>query len=129
MLWTDIAKPVLQFLGHMEPSTTNELPNITWCTTGALNFLPLHAAGDFSQPGCSLFDYAISSYTPSLSSLLVLPPESPPFSGILAVGQESTPGFSPLPGTVAELDQIFEQARDVRFTRLDGKNATTSAVL
>ncbi|KAG8735528.1 hypothetical protein FRC10_010419, partial [Ceratobasidium sp. 414] len=129
MLWTDVAKPVLQFLGHMETSTTNELPNITWCTTGALNFLPIHAAGDYSQPGCTLFDYAISSYTPALSNLLVSPPESASFSGIVAVGQESTLGFSALPGTVAELDQILEQARDVRFTRLDGEDATTSTVL
>ncbi|KAG9095207.1 hypothetical protein FS749_010870 [Ceratobasidium sp. UAMH 11750] len=129
MLWTDVAKPVLEFLGYMPISTSKELQRITWCTTGALNFLPLHAAGDYSQPGCTLFDRAISSYTPSLSSLLASPAKYVSFSGIAAVGQESTPGFSPLPGTAAELDQILEQAQDIRVTRLDGANATTSAVL
>ncbi|KAG9121183.1 hypothetical protein FRC07_002967 [Ceratobasidium sp. 392] len=129
MLWTDLTKPILELLGYLESPVAQELPRITWCTTGALNFLPLHAAGDYSQAGHALFDFAISSYTPFLSALLapVLQPNS--LSGMLAIGQASTHGFSPLPGTIFELDNIQEQFQHMRFTRLDGENATISAVL
>jgi CHAT domain-containing protein len=51
------------------------------------------------------------------------------FSGVLAVGQTSTPGFSPLPGTAAELSRIEDQVLGLRFTRLDGDKATAPAVL
>jgi CHAT domain-containing protein len=47
----------------------------------------------------------------------------------MAVGQTTTPGFSSLPGTAAELSRIEAQARGLRFTRLDGDKATPHAVL
>jgi CHAT domain-containing protein len=44
---------------------------IHWCPVGALVFLPIHAAGVYSEgrlrEGCS--DYVVSSYTPTLSAL------------------------------------------------------------
>ncbi|KAG8734697.1 hypothetical protein FRC10_011528 [Ceratobasidium sp. 414] len=129
MLWTDVAKPVLDFLGYTRNGSTNELPHITWCTTGPLTLLPLHAAGDYSKPGCSLFDFAISSFTPSLSALLVSPPKPNMSTSILAIGQALTPNFSPLPGTKAELDQISKRVDSRWLTRLEGEAATTSAVL
>ncbi|KAG8733205.1 hypothetical protein FRC10_000368, partial [Ceratobasidium sp. 414] len=125
MLWTDIAKPVLDFLG----GTTNELPHITWRTTGPLSFLPLHAAGDYSQPNCSLFNYATSSFTPTLGALIEAHRSSIQFSSILTVGQANTPGLSQLPSTTAELDQISRQIGEVQITRLEDDRATTSAVL
>ncbi|KAG9102862.1 hypothetical protein FRC06_000926 [Ceratobasidium sp. 370] len=130
MLWTDIAKPVLDFLGYIITTDTNEcLPHITWCTTGPLSFLPLHAAGDYNTPDQLLFRYAISSFTPNLSALLTRPADPAAFSGILAISQASTPGFRPLPGTTAELDRVARQAGDSRLTRLDGREATCSTVL
>ncbi|KAG8707225.1 hypothetical protein FRC08_000630 [Ceratobasidium sp. 394] len=128
MLWTDVAKPVLDFFGYKREDCTSRMPHITWCTTGLLSFLPLHAAGDYSKPGCTLSDYAVSSFTPTLSALLVPPRNSPPTS-ILAVGQDNTPGFSPLPGTTKELENISVQTGNLRLTRLEGHRATTSAVL
>ncbi|KAG9123186.1 hypothetical protein FRC07_000130, partial [Ceratobasidium sp. 392] len=107
-----------------------KLPHITWCLTGPLAFLPLHAAGDHSKPGCALFDYAISSYTPNLTSLLASPADSIAISGIAAVGQASTPGLTPLPGTGAKLDCIRLRAGDsTSFARLEGDKATASNVL
>ncbi|KAH7333535.1 CHAT domain-containing protein [Rhizoctonia solani] len=45
-------------------------PHVTWCPTGALSFLPLHAAGDYSRPRSKAFDwYTISSYTPTTAVL------------------------------------------------------------
>lgn len=107
----------------------NDLPHITWCTTGPLSFLPLHAAGNYNSPGASLFDFAISSYTPTLSALLSPIPQPNMFRGIIAVGQESTPGHPYLPDTAIELTQIGTQAGDLQFMRLEGEKATQSATL
>ncbi|KAG8735843.1 hypothetical protein FRC10_010091 [Ceratobasidium sp. 414] len=129
MLWADIAKPVLDFLGYTKVLPLSGLPRITWCTTGPLSFLPLHAAGDYSKPDSSLFHYAVSSYTPTLSALLVSPPEQDTFSGLLTVGQASTPGFSPLPGTTQELDNIAQKATQAPTMRLEAERATREGVL
>jgi CHAT domain-containing protein len=51
------------------------------------------------------------------------------FRGILAVGQAATVGCASLPGTVAELDQIQNQASHIPFTRLEGGDATSTSVL
>ncbi|KAG8718702.1 hypothetical protein FRC08_004609 [Ceratobasidium sp. 394] len=128
-LWTSIAKPVLDYLEYTEVLPMEELPHITWCTTGPLSFLPLHAAGDYSKPHCSLSDYAISSYTPTLGTLLARSQESVAFSGLATIGQALTPGFPTLPGTVDELNNISKQAERIQVTRLDGDSATGEAVL
>jgi CHAT domain-containing protein len=108
---------------------TENLPHLTWCTTGPLAFLPLHAAGCYDEPHARIFDYVFSSYTPTLGALIKpLPPPSE-FHGLLAVGQVATAGCDPLPGTVVELDQIQEQANSIPFTRLDGDLATSTAAL
>jgi CHAT domain-containing protein len=108
---------------------TNELPHITWCTTGPLAFLPIHAAGQYDRPNEKISDYAISSYTPSLSTLLDHSREPADFRGILAIGQVHTAGHTPLPGTAVELDAIRKQASNQRFTQLDGEKATIAATL
>jgi CHAT domain-containing protein len=112
-----------------QPPSTKDLPHITWCTTGPLAFLPLHAAGCYDEPQARVFDFTISSYTPTISSLLKPIRTLSGFSGILAVGQATTSGCAPLPGTVEELDRIQEQASDVKFTRIDGDSATSASVL
>ncbi|KAG9127028.1 hypothetical protein FRC07_000955 [Ceratobasidium sp. 392] len=129
-LWTGIAEPILESLGYMNPPPNEELPHITWCPTGPLTFLPLHAAGDHESPGRALLDYAVSSYTPNLTSLLVAPLTKAASSGLAAVGQSATHGLKPLPNTGPELDQIGLLAnRIMPFTRLDGQHATSQAVL
>jgi CHAT domain-containing protein len=67
---------------------TSQLPHITWCPTGPLTSLPLHADGiyEFGRP--RLYNHAISSYTPSLSALLTSPKPLEGTSGsILAISQ------------------------------------------
>ncbi|KAG8787237.1 hypothetical protein FRC12_015793 [Ceratobasidium sp. 428] len=128
MLWTDVARPVLDVLGY-KVGRVDDLPHITWCTTGPLSFLPLHAAGDYAQDGCSLLDYAISSYTPTLRALLAKTPESPSTPKILAIGQSHTTGLSPLPGTTTELNKLGVNAAHIHITRLEDDKATVSAAL
>ncbi|KAG9126872.1 hypothetical protein FRC07_001620 [Ceratobasidium sp. 392] len=129
MLWADIAKPVLDDLGYTEPLPAAQLPRITWCTTGPLSFLPLHAAGDYRKPSHLLFHYAISSYTPTLSTLLQHRPVHPTFSGIAMIGQELTVNLPPLPGTKSELDMISQRAGRIHVTRIEADRATCSTVL
>lgn len=102
----------------------NRLPHITWCTTGALSMLPIHAAGCYDETGNNLFAYAISSYAPTLSSLLSSEPRSLKLGAILAVSQEAT-----LPATKQELAHIEQHARDFPYMKLENNEATADTVL
>ncbi|KAF8604306.1 hypothetical protein BDV93DRAFT_522431 [Ceratobasidium sp. AG-I] len=129
LLWSDIIQPILECLGHMQIAPADDLPHITWCTTGSLAFLPLHAAGCYSKPHERVYNYVISSYTPTISAILGSGRGTGEFYGILAIGQASTPGLSPLPQTTQELNRIEKLAGSLRYTQLKGSEATTSVVL
>ncbi|KAG8687606.1 hypothetical protein FRC11_006918 [Ceratobasidium sp. 423] len=119
VLWSDV---------HKLPY--HELPHITWCATGALSFLPLHAAGPYDGHSPNAYDLVVSSYTPTLSALL--PQSTHPAganAGILAVGQANSHGFPPLPKTVEELEIIKKHAGTIPFQQLDGAQATVDATL
>ncbi|CAE6539843.1 unnamed protein product [Rhizoctonia solani] len=130
-LWTDVVKPVLDYLGYIDNISQEQLPHITWCPTGPLSFLPLHAAGDYSQPRSRVFNYAISSYTPTLSALTASAPRSQnPCCRLLAVGQATTPGQTPLPGTSTELAYIKAHLQgQAEYSQLVDAQATTTSVL
>ncbi|QRV93549.1 CHAT domain protein [Ceratobasidium sp. AG-Ba] len=129
MLWDYIAKPVLEWLDYLHIAST-ELPHITWCTTGPLSFLPLHAAGDYNKPGCSVFDYAVSSFTPTLSALLTPhPPRTRSCPTVLMVSQPQTPGFRPLPGITSEVNSVLRRVGQLNLTLLDDNEATATNTL
>ncbi|KDN33864.1 hypothetical protein RSAG8_13045, partial [Rhizoctonia solani AG-8 WAC10335] len=129
-LWSDIVKPILDALGYTVCPTEN-LPHITWCPTGAISFLPLHAAGDYDQPQSRIFDYAISSYTPTPTALLASTPSILSCdSRVLAIGQEMTPGRKWLPGASTELASVKSHVEHkVRYSQLIDAQATPSTVL
>ncbi|KAF8750633.1 TPR-like protein [Rhizoctonia solani] len=146
-LWKDLVRPVLDHLGYLvrpEKYTTrihtkaryvgrsHERPPSChmvshWCVV----ILPLHAAGDYDQPRSRVFDYVISSYTPTLTALLSSAPtvaNRPP--QVLAIGQAATPGRSPLQGTVKELEYLRTHAQSrLAYAELTDSQATTVAVL
>lgn len=113
-----------------------DLPHVTWCTTGPLSFLPLHAAGYYNRP-YKIFDYVISSYTPTLTALLPIALSASQIrapSAVLGVSQEEVPGqnLEHLTSVHEELENIGRRAQSsssLRYTQLDDKNATTEAVL
>ncbi|WP_411898916.1 hypothetical protein, partial [Salmonella enterica] len=89
---------------------TTTLPHVTWCATGPLVFLPLHAAGIYSQSNHAIqhkvFDFVVSSYTPSLTALInaqQLAGKRNTLPSILAVSQPLTPNMGQLPGTKEEV--------------------------
>ncbi|KDN43177.1 hypothetical protein RSAG8_06330, partial [Rhizoctonia solani AG-8 WAC10335] len=131
ILWDDIVKPVLDHLGYMDDVPPRRLPHVTWCLTGPLSFLPIHAAGDYSQTQSRIFDYVVSSYIPTLSALSPSTPSSLNRNcRVLAVGQAATPGHNPLPGTIEELAHVKRHMHNkAEYMQLIDSEATTTAVL
>ncbi|KAF8686390.1 TPR-like protein [Rhizoctonia solani] len=130
-LWHDVVRPVLAHLGYMNDHPSGTLPHITWCPTGIMSFLPLHAAGDYDQPRSRVFDYAISSYTPTLAALLGSGPRPlNQATKVLAIGQTNTPGCSSLPGTARELACLESHIRGkASYSQLVEDEATATTVL
>ncbi|EIN05926.1 hypothetical protein PUNSTDRAFT_74062 [Punctularia strigosozonata HHB-11173 SS5] len=65
-LWQDVVQPVLLAL-NIESATGKTRPRLWWCPTGRFSHLPVHAAG---TEECWCSDYVVSSYIPTLGSLL-----------------------------------------------------------
>ncbi|CAE6541417.1 unnamed protein product [Rhizoctonia solani] len=130
-LWDDVVKPILDSLGFTNSAPGANLPHVTWCPTGPMSFLPLHAAGKYDQPLSKVFNYVISSYIPTLNALL----ESTPHtlgrdSRVLAIGQTATPGHSALPGTAMELESVkaHVQGKTTYLQLVDDQATTTDAL-
>ncbi|VDB87841.1 unnamed protein product [Peniophora sp. CBMAI 1063] len=144
-LWTWLVHPIFESLNlstsvceslNLSTSSRNKrLPHITWCPTGPLAYLPLHAAGLYRDPsGPRVFDVVASSYIPSLTALLRcangLAQHTGQIPTMLLVTQPATPGQSPLPGTIAERDAISEALNQSSIQRvvLDDEQATVCSV-
>ncbi|KDN33683.1 hypothetical protein RSAG8_13221, partial [Rhizoctonia solani AG-8 WAC10335] len=131
VLWNNIVKPILDFLGFTDHAPVGNLPHITWCPTGAMTFLPLHAAGNYDEPQSRVFNYVVSSYTPTLTAILESNLSSLTCdSQVLAIGQKATPGHSRLPGTAMELEFVKAHTHEkAKYSELIDDQATTTAVL
>ncbi|KAF9067540.1 CHAT domain-containing protein [Rhodocollybia butyracea] len=137
ILWKNVVHPILMAFGDkLHRLDDGRLPHITWCPSGPLTFLPLHAAGMYkSTGGESIFDYAVSSYTPSITALLSAQEhhstsesqESNSVPRLLAVSQPNTPNAEELPSTVKEVEVL--QSIEPNLTWLNDLEGTTDAVL
>ena len=140
-LWKCVVKPVLDALGfavrdviplgfkahlfvYLE-QTPGGLSRIFWCPTGPFMFLPIHAAGLYDtmhpQPGDKVFDFVVSSYTPSLSILARSVNHSTVVGcelRLLAVRQPPSDGLPRLRGVVTELKYIKEVIKNSTCTSL-----------
>ncbi|KAJ7481329.1 TPR-like protein [Mycena galericulata] len=133
-LWVKIVHPVLNALAIVTP-VSQDLGRIWWCPTGPLVFLPIHAAGLYSEDqvlGSKLSDFLISSYTPSLTALIQgyrSQSESQAELQLLAIAQPSAEGQSYIPGTQEEIQCIEQHAKGkVSVLRLDKDMATIEKV-
>ena len=107
---------------------SSDLPHIWWCPTGPLTFLPLHAACQKNKGGIDgTFDYAISSYTPTVNALLqARAKKQEPFNQLVGISMTDTPGLNPLPGAdteVKKIQKLIHQARGA-FKVLQNEKAT-----
>ncbi|KAJ2912256.1 hypothetical protein MD484_g8150, partial [Candolleomyces efflorescens] len=124
-LWIRVVLPIVEKLSLKISKDKIPGQRVWWCPTGSLSFLPLHAAGNYgSSDSVSMCDYAVSSYIPTLSSLLerlkaktsLTPPSMPAGSrketldmcrrGVLLISEHDAPGFAPIPGVKAEINAI-----------------------
>ncbi|KAI0083203.1 CHAT domain-containing protein [Irpex rosettiformis] len=137
MLWNMVVKPIMDVVCTLVPPS-NTLPHVTWCPTGPLVFLPLHAAGIYpsddrvSVPSQTIMDLAVSSYTPTLEALLkprtkVTPAGQDP--RVLIVSQPASPLAinNPIPGTTTEAIIVMSLVGESK--PLDDANGTVQAVL
>ncbi|KIK51356.1 hypothetical protein GYMLUDRAFT_265863 [Collybiopsis luxurians FD-317 M1] len=132
-LWTDVVYPVLKVLGpRLQQFEDGRLPHITWCPSGPLTFLPLHAAGVYkTNGGDKIFDHAVSSYTPNFAALIAAQKHSAAQSAVsprlLAVSQPNTPNAEELPSTIAEVEALQKMYPDL--TWLNDSDGTKDAVM
>ena len=141
-LWTLIVQPVVAALklqvstkcleptsNHLKSqSQKSESPRrLWWCPTGALTFLPIHAAGDYCTIyGEGLLDYAVSSYTSTLSGLLIPPPNNLCPLKMLVVIEPNSPGAISLPCTTAELQKIKSHVSNENLIELGTADSPSS---
>ncbi|KAF9023345.1 hypothetical protein BDZ89DRAFT_170502 [Hymenopellis radicata] len=145
-LWYNAVQPILQFMMQdpmqcvdIRPREDGAQTRVHWYTTGELALLPFHAAGDYTkdETGFRVYDYVISSYCTSLTSLnrnRPQPTRSPASEGIriLAVAASSSVGQLPLPATQDELSRIQYRAQNTphcSFLALSEKACIASTVL
>ncbi|KZV66251.1 TPR-like protein [Peniophora sp. CONT] len=137
-MWLWVVRPILHSLDLLSlkaPGSDDRLPHITWCPTGPLTQLPLHAAGIYNgSEGLHTFDITVSSYTPSLSAFLrgseglIKQQDNTPST--LIITQPATPRYSLLLNTEVEgkrLQGILHESH-LPNTLLNHAEATLDAV-
>ena len=131
--WDCVVEPVFAELGLTEPPPAGQETHLWWCATGLAAFLPLHAAGAHGSSAptrYSALDLAVSSYTPSLRTLIQLrqrqPAQEAARSGPLIVAMPKTPGLQDLESTTEEAEDITR--RSPAHELLTGPSATRDAV-
>ncbi|KAK7466073.1 hypothetical protein VKT23_004798 [Stygiomarasmius scandens] len=138
-LWSCVVQPIVcSFKDVSLDVTKSHLPHITWCVTGPLIFLPLHAAGiygfDDSEKNLNISDFMVSSYTTTLTAMLgsaskpeqQYPTRDP---NVLIVSQPATPGLPPLPGTLEEANIIQKYTSPDYTCHLSHETATIENVI
>ncbi|MCW6010451.1 CHAT domain-containing protein [Micromonospora sp. CPCC 205371] len=131
-LWDHLASPVLDVAAPA--GGDGPLPRLWWCPTGALSFLPLHAAGYHrADDGRTVLARAVSSYTPTIMALRRvrarrLDPLSEP--DLLAVAVSRTAGGEDeLPGARAEAAAIAQVLPTVVLADAEASRANLLSAL
>lgn len=129
-LWDVVAEPVLDSLGFTAALAPGQpFPRLWWIPTGALSLLPLHAAGRHGDPGLSVLDRVVSSYSPTVRAMLhtMRPRRSDGTALIVGLNQTND-------DTMAALNLAEDEATAVRdlLSTVDspllGPHATRAAV-
>ncbi|KAG1772963.1 TPR-like protein [Suillus placidus] len=130
-LWHDIVDPVVQVL---RASNVHPGSRIWWCPTAEFTLLPLHAAGLYEKKRDSLPHMYISSYTPTLATLVrarqQVSRDAPP-QHFVAIGQGNPDGGRPLECVATELAAVAQRLVPVvsSFASLEDNDATVEGAL
>ena len=134
--WALVGEPIAQKfkeLGVVRESEGSSKSRVWWCLTGSLSFLPIHASFPPTRPDIAsigMMDIVISSYTPTLSTLLRAQQRNElkrPTFRMLAVGQSNIAGMTPLPGVTEEI-AFIQKTLGVEALTLDECKATVDGV-
>ncbi|KAG2131215.1 TPR-like protein [Suillus cothurnatus] len=130
-LWHHIVEPVVEVLRllNVRPGS-----RIWWCPTAEFTLLPLHAAGPYERERDNLPQIYISSYTPTLATLVRARQRvSQCASGqcFVAIGQGNPEGGKELRCVAPELAAIAQRLIPIvsSFTPLEDSDATVQGVL
>ena len=134
--WLLVGEPIAQKfeeLGLVRGSEGSSKSRVWWCLTGSPSFLPIHASFPLTKPGVAslgMMDIVISSYTPTISTLLRAQQRNKlirPAFRMLAVGQSSIAGMTPLPGVTEEI-AFIKKILGIEALTLDESKATVDGV-
>ncbi|KAG1854580.1 CHAT domain-containing protein [Suillus subluteus] len=130
-LWHDIVDPVVQALRK-----SNVCPGsrIWWCPTAEFTLLPLHAAGPYERERDNLSQIYISSYTPTLATLVRARQRVSPYAStqyFVAIGQGNRGRGKELRCVAPELAAIAQRLVPIvsSFTSLEESDATVQGIL
>ncbi|KAE9397466.1 TPR-like protein [Gymnopus androsaceus JB14] len=136
VLWSKVVQPILSKIAILHEYAEDSIPHVTWCPTGPLTILPLHAAGLYGDPperNINASDFVVSSYTTTLRALIGSLPKLKQHldnvPSMLIVSQPNTPGLSPLPGTLEEAKIIQKYTLSTHTCHLSHDAATAEAVM
>ncbi|KAG1811747.1 CHAT domain-containing protein [Suillus subaureus] len=130
-LWHDIVDPIVQAL---RKSNVRHGSRIWWCPTAEFTLLPLHAAGPYERERDNLSEIYISSYTPTLATLVRARQRVSQYAStqyFVAIGQENPDRGKELRCVAPELAAIAQRLVPIvsSFTSLEDSDATVQGVL
>ncbi|KIK46464.1 hypothetical protein CY34DRAFT_75878, partial [Suillus luteus UH-Slu-Lm8-n1] len=130
-LWHDIVDPVVQTLrvSNVRPGS-----RIWWCPTAEFTLLPLHAAGPYERNRDNLSQIYISSYTPTLATLVHARRSASQYAStqyFVAIGQGNPDRGKELRCVAPELAAIAQRLGPIvsSFTSLQDNLATVQGAL
>jgi CHAT domain-containing protein len=129
-LWECVVGPIVEALRDLRVRLGSR---IWWCPTAEFTLLPLHAAGLYAKTNYNLSRFYISSYTPTLATLIrarhqVARTASTPH--LAAIGQGKPYKGAELPHVAAELGDIARRVAPILpFTSLTDDDATVQRAL
>ncbi|KAG1829970.1 CHAT domain-containing protein [Suillus variegatus] len=125
-IWHKVVGPVAQALGvsNVRPGS-----RIWWCPTAEFTLLPLHAAGAYEKKRDSLSHIHISSYTPTLATLVRARRQvsrDGSLQHFVVIGQGNPDGGKPLECVAPEVAVVAKRLAPVvsSFTSLEDSDAT-----
>ncbi|KAG1830277.1 TPR-like protein [Suillus subalutaceus] len=130
-LWDHVVQPIIQSL---EKSKIPPRSRIWWCPTAEFTLLPIHAAGPYEEKKDNLSDIYISSYTPTLATLIRARKQvsrDPSSQHFVAIGQANPDRGKGLRCVAPELAIVAKRVEPVvsSFTSLEDSDATVQGAL
>ncbi|KAJ8584031.1 hypothetical protein M405DRAFT_884542 [Rhizopogon salebrosus TDB-379] len=129
-LWDCVVGPIVEALKH----SAHLGSRIWWCPTAEFALLPLHAAGPYAKKSHNFSDLYISSYTPTLATLIRarqrIAQDASTSAHFIAIGQGNPDKGKVLRLVAAEVDDVARRVTPILpFTSLMESDATVQRAL